>query len=103
MSTPATATRKGKGKQAKSAAAAPRDQRLGLRVPAHLKERIEQAAAYRGMSVSEFLLSTASEEATRTIERHNRFELDAEASRRFVEALSGPGRPRKELVDLFRT
>lgn len=79
-----------------------RHRRLSLRVPSDIKQRIEQAAAYRGMSVTQFVLSTVAEEATRTIERYDRFELDVAASRRFVEVLSGPGRPRQELVALFR-
>ncbi len=100
MSTPATDKARRKSSSATSAKS--RSGRLGLRVPAELKDRIERAAAYRGVSVTDFLLATASEEATRTIEQHTRFELDAEASRRFAEALTGPGRPREELVELFR-
>ena len=103
MSTPAEGSEEAEqGKPERSGAAA-RHQRFSFRVPTHIKERIDQAAAYRGMSVTQFVLSTVTEEATRTIERHNRFELDAEASRRFVEVLSGPGRSRQELVDLFQT
>lgn len=98
MSTPATAQRKTK----KTQRSASPSERLGLRVPAEVKDRIEQAAAYSGVSVTDFVLSVASQEATRIVEQHTRFELDAEASQRFVDALSGPGRPRKELVDLFR-
>lgn len=100
MSTPVAAPRKDKKAQ-RTASASPTE-RLGLRVPADVKERIEQAAAYSGVSVTDFVLSVASQEATRIVEQHTRFELDAEASQRFVDALSGPGQPRKELVDLFR-
>lgn len=100
MSTPATDKTRGQTSSATSPKG--RSERLGLRVPAELKDRIERAAAYRGVSVTDFLLATASEEATRTIEQHTRYELDAEASRRFAQTLTGPGRAREELVELFR-
>lgn len=47
------------------------DARLNFRLPAELKETIEQAAAYLGQSVSDFALSTLIQTARNVIQQHN--------------------------------
>jgi uncharacterized protein (DUF1778 family) len=48
----------------------PNDARLNFRLPAELKETIEEAAACLGQSVSDFAVSTLAQTARNVIEQH---------------------------------
>ncbi|MGH7727903.1 MAG: DUF1778 domain-containing protein [Vulcanimicrobiaceae bacterium] len=68
------------------------DERLDLRVPAAVKERLRRVAALSGRSMSDFIVAAALEKAEAVSATIRRWELDAEDSRLVLEALS---RPRK--------
>lgn len=66
------------------------------RVSAEDKAIITQAAAIAGQSVGSFMLAEARKAALHTLETRERIVLNAEQSRRFVEALLAPPRPPTE-------
>jgi uncharacterized protein (DUF1778 family) len=68
-------------------------ERLVARVTAEDKAIISQAAAIAGLSVGSFILSEARKAAVQTLETRQRILLNAEQSRRLVEALLAPPRP----------
>jgi uncharacterized protein (DUF1778 family) len=68
-------------------------ERLVARVTAEDKAIISQAAAIAGQSVGSFILSEARKAAVQTLETRQRILLNAEQSRRLVEALLAPPRP----------
>ena len=68
-------------------------ERLVARVTAEDKAIISQAAAIAGQSVGSFILSEARKAAVQTLESRQRILLNAEQSRRLVEALLAPPRP----------
>jgi len=61
--------------------------RLVARVSGADKAIIVKAAALAGQSVGSFVVSQARKAALETVESHDRVVLNAEQSRRFVEAL----------------
>lgn len=63
------------------------------RVTAEDKAIISQAAAIAGQSVGSFILAEVRNAAMRTLQTRQQIVLNAEHSRRFVEALLAP--PRK--------
>ena len=67
--------------------AAGNDARLNFRLPAELKEMIEQAAAHTGQTVSDFAVSTLVDNARRVIEEHDRTELTRRDRDLFVKLL----------------
>src|SRR6266516_174421 len=67
--------------------------RLVARVTAEDKAVIAHAAALAGQSVGSFMVAEARKAALQTIETSERIVLNAEESRRFVEALLAPPRP----------
>jgi len=68
-------------------------ERLVARVTAEDKAVIAHAAALAGQSVGSFMVAQARKAALQTIETRERIVLNAEESRRFVEALLAPPRP----------
>ncbi|WP_035359084.1 DUF1778 domain-containing protein [Edaphobacter aggregans] len=68
-------------------------ERAEARLRPEQKARIERAAHYRGLSFSDFLVQAADEAAVKTIEQNETWILNAEASRRFVEACLNPPEP----------
>jgi len=71
-------------------------ERLVARVTVDDKAVIAHAAALAGQSVGSFMVAEARKAALRTIETRERIVLNAEESRRFVEALLAPPRPPTE-------
>jgi uncharacterized protein (DUF1778 family) len=70
-----------------------KQERLVARATAADKAVIAHAAALAGQSVGSFLVAEARKAALLTIETRERIVLNAEQSRRFVEALLAPPRP----------
>lgn len=68
-------------------------ERLVARVTTDDKAVISRAAALAGQSVGSFIVTEARKAALQTIESSERIVLNAEQSRRFVEALLAPPRP----------
>ncbi len=75
-----------------------KSERIQARTTRRVKERIERAAAMRGVSLSDFLISTALEEADKTLQSYEQIELSALDSQAFVTALLDPPTPNEELL-----
>lgn len=71
-------------------------ERLVARVTSEDKAVIAHAAAVAGQSVGSFMVAESRKAALQTIETRERIVLNAEQSRRFVEALLAPPRPPTE-------
>lgn len=74
-----------------------RDDRIALRIPAALKEMFSRAAAYSGMSLSSFMVSTVSDHAMTVIRERESITLTPREWSGFLEALDAPARPRPKL------
>ena len=72
-------------------------QRINLRLSETAKQRIEQAAAVEGRTVSAFIVSSALENAEKTVRRHETVALARQDAMRFLEALSNPLPPNDRL------
>ena len=78
--------------------AAPNDSRLAFRLPAALKQLIEQAAALEGQTVSDFAASTLSAAARSRIEAHDRMQITQRDRETFLALLDNPkAKPNKTL------
>ena len=67
-----------------------RSERINLRLSEVAKRRIEQAASVEGKAVSAFIVSSALENAERTVRRQETMALDREDAIRFFDALANP-------------
>jgi uncharacterized protein (DUF1778 family) len=85
---------------------AQKTERLVARVSSEDKEIIAKAAAIAGQSLGGFILSEARKAAVQTLETRQRVVLNAEQSRRLVDALLAPPRPAtarmKRALKLYR-
>ncbi len=72
--------------------AAPRSEKLDLRLSAEAKRRLTAAAAVAQRTVSDFVLTSALSQADETLADRQRFGLDAEQWSAFMEALDAPTR-----------
>lgn len=77
--------------------------RLAFRMKPELKERIDEAAALLGLTLTDFVLSTLSERAFEVVERHRNITLSDRDRNRFLEALNRPGRPIPNLEMTIKT
>lgn len=71
--------------------------RLDLRLDANDKERINRAAALRGVATSAFVRDAVLREADNAIAADAVVTLSADESRRFLAALDGPFKPNDRL------
>lgn len=62
-------------------------ERLDVRTTRAIKELIAKAAALKGQTVSDFVLTSSREDAARTVREHEVIQLNANDSRAFVAAL----------------
>lgn len=67
-----------------------RSERLEARITLAQKALIEHAAALQGRSVTDFVLASVQEAASRAIDDHQRLTLSVRDGRAFVEALVKP-------------
>ena len=81
---------------------AKRMERVEARIRPDQKERIEQAAHLRGLSVSDFIVQNADEAAIQTIQQHRWLVLQGEAAAAFVKLLEKPPAPGARLKRAFR-
>jgi len=75
-----------------------RDQRLDLRMPAADKAVLEQAAAYRHMNITSFVLAVALPEARKILSEAESVRLSANDSRRVMDCLDQPPAPTPTLL-----
>ena len=67
-----------------------KNERINLRVKRSAKSLIERAASFEGKTVSHFILTSALEQAEKTVQKHETLTLNAKTSRIFFEALDAP-------------
>jgi uncharacterized protein (DUF1778 family) len=70
-----------------------RTERTEARLLPEQKNRIEQAARIKGLSLSDFIVQHADEAAIRTIQQHTSWTLEGRDRDAFVQALLNPPRP----------
>ena len=75
----------------------PRDERLEARVSRRQKELFQRAAAIRGRSLTDFVVSSAVEAAEETIRSSDLLTLSLRDSRKFADALIEPRAPNAAL------
>jgi uncharacterized protein (DUF1778 family) len=74
-----------------------KQERLEARIPPAQKRILERAASLRGTSLTDFVLASAQEAATRTIKDFEMLSLCDEARDVFVNALMNPPTPNEAL------
>jgi len=70
-----------------------KNERVEARLNPAQKRRIEYAASLRGTSISEFMVSSADDAATRTIEQHEVWTLTDRDRELFLKVLLRPPAP----------
>lgn len=73
-------------------ATARKERRINLRASENDAQAIARASALTGLSVSAFILSSATERAERTLAEMRHFELDPKQWQAFTSALDRPAR-----------
>ena len=69
------------------------DERLEARISTEQKRLFKEAATLRGVTLTDFVVSSVHEAAVRTLEARHVIELSQNDQRAFVEALSRPPAP----------
>ncbi|HBZ8783594.1 TPA: DUF1778 domain-containing protein [Escherichia coli] len=72
-------------------------QRIDLRLTDDDKSIIEEAAAMSNQSITQFMVSSASERAVKVIEQHRRLVLNKESWNLVMDAISNPPAPNDKL------
>lgn len=72
-------------------------QRIDLRLNEDDKHMIEEAAAMTNQSISQFMVSTASERAAEVIDQHRRLLLNEESWNLVMNAITNPPAPNDRL------
>lgn len=72
-------------------------QRIDLRLNEDDKHMIEEAAAMTNQSISQFMVSTASERAAEVIDHHRRLLLNEESWNLVMDAITNPPAPNDRL------
>jgi uncharacterized protein (DUF1778 family) len=71
--------------------------RLNVRLPLHVKERVEQAAIISGLTVTDFAIHVLGNSADEIIERHNTRTLSDRDRDLFLKMLDNPPKPNEAL------
>ncbi|MGA7178242.1 MAG: DUF1778 domain-containing protein [Thiobacillaceae bacterium] len=80
-----------------------RSARLEARVTKEQKSLLQRAAALQGRSLSDFLVSSAQEAATRVIQEHETIRLSRTDRTAFILALLNPPAPQVRLAKAAKT
>ena len=73
--------------------------RISPRFPLRLVEKIEYAAALRGLNVSAFIQEAVSAQADRVIEAESRWELTREEAVTITKMVANPPKPNKKMLE----
>jgi len=76
--------------------------RLHIRLPLHIKERIEQAAIISGVSLTDFTIANLAESADEVLERHHFRKLTNRDRDIFLAMLDADDEPNEKLIDAFK-
>jgi len=79
-----------------------RERRIHIRATERQVSRISRAAVSSGISLSAFILDSASERAERTLADQRMFELSGKQWSAFIEALDRPAKHIPQLAKLLR-
>lgn len=82
----------------KRATARKAQQGITARIPRHVSARIEEAAAWRGVSVSSFVVEAAAKEAEQVIERERLIELSRQDAELVASLLDRPPSPAASML-----
>lgn len=77
-------------------------ERFDLRLPAHAKQLLLQAADISGNTLSSLVLNAALDKARDILESHQHFLLNAEEWRQFTATLENPPDPSDDLQAAWR-
>lgn len=72
-------------------------QRIDLRLSPEDKTLIENAASLSNLTISQFMLASASERAAEVIEQHQRIVLNEASWKQVMDAISNPPKPNVKL------
>jgi uncharacterized protein (DUF1778 family) len=72
--------------------------RLEARVDAEIKARWQQAADLQGITLTDFLITSLQESASRIIQQHQTIKLSQKDTETFVEAILNPAEPNENLI-----
>jgi uncharacterized protein (DUF1778 family) len=75
-----------------------KNERINLRMKSSSKRLIERAASFEGKTVSHFIMTSALEQAEKTVQKHETMTLKAKNSKIFFEALDAPVRFNRKLA-----
>jgi uncharacterized protein (DUF1778 family) len=70
---------------------------LSVRLPSHIKERIERAAVVSGLTITDFAISVLADSADEVLERHNTRTLSDRDRDLFLKTLDNPPKPNDAL------
>lgn len=79
-----------------------RNERLDARLSRQEKNLIETAARLRGISVTDFLRTTATDAANRILQENERLVLAGRSRKIFVDALLNPPKPNETALTAAR-
>jgi len=77
-------------------------ERIEARIHSEQRRRIERAAALKGTSISDFVVTTLDDAAKRTIQEHESWTLSGRDSEAFMNALLNPTPPSPRLRAAIR-
>ena len=77
--------------------------RLNIRLPLHVKERIEQAAQVSGVSLTDFTIANLSQSADEILERYHFRKLSNRDRDIFLAMLDADDEPNEKLIDAFKS
>lgn len=80
----------------------PAARRYNTRFPASLAERVEMAAAVRGVAVSAFILESVAERAERIIDAEHRWVLTRAEAETISKMIENPPKPTKAMIEATR-
>ena len=94
----------------KSATATPRrgrppgaaTKRINARFPSGLAEKIEYAAALRGVAVAAFIQEAVAERADRVIESESHWQLTRPQAANIAAMIANPPKPNKEMLEAVK-
>ncbi len=72
--------------------------RMGMRLSAELKQKIQTAAQLKGLPVAGFVKTILDEAADQTIKQHEFIKLTLKDRETFAKALLNPGEPSKKAI-----
>lgn len=71
--------------------------RVTARIPAEMRDRLEEAAELMGSTLNQFVVQSAVQEAQRVLKRETTIRLSREAAQRILEMIDDPPKPTKAL------